>query len=100
MRFFCPAIISPDGHGIKPETSISVRSRRCFVLVAKVLQNLSNGLLFGQKENFMLEVNGFIEGHKTEIITFFEDMSRDEMVGKGRAACSFLSFSFFVCFLF
>eukprot|EP00009_Paramoeba_aestuarina_P003177 CAMPEP_0201514696 /NCGR_PEP_ID=MMETSP0161_2-20130828/6463_1 /ASSEMBLY_ACC=CAM_ASM_000251 /TAXON_ID=180227 /ORGANISM="Neoparamoeba aestuarina, Strain SoJaBio B1-5/56/2" /LENGTH=1626 /DNA_ID=CAMNT_0047911325 /DNA_START=239 /DNA_END=5119 /DNA_ORIENTATION=- len=86
LRFFCPAIISPDGHGIKPETSISVRSRRCFVLVAKALQNLSNGLLFGQKENYMMELNNFIEGHKADIIAFFEDMSRDEMVGKGRAA--------------
>ena len=108
MRFFCPAIISPDRHGIKTEASGSVRSSRCFVLVAKALQNLSNGLLFGQKENFMMEVNSFIEGHKTDIIAFFEEMSREEMRGKGRSASSYffpfpfppLSFPSFLSFFF
>ena len=96
MRFFCPAIISPNSHGITPEANISVRSRRCFVLVAKALQNLSNGVLFGQKENFMMEMNSFIEGHKADIIAFFEEMSREEMRGKGRSAS--LSFLFYTSF--
>ena len=73
LRFFCPAIISPEGFHILNEPP-SVKSRRSLVLVAKALQNLANGVMFGNKEAFMTDVNNFIQENQERIVAFFEDM--------------------------
>ena len=60
LRYICPGIVAPDGHGIV-DTPIQDRDiRRAFVLITKVLQNLANRVLF-TKEVFMQPINGFIE---------------------------------------
>tara|TARA_R110002050_G_scaffold81309_7_gene173843 strand:- start:3513 stop:8018 length:4506 start_codon:yes stop_codon:yes gene_type:complete len=75
LRFFCPAVISPEGWKLIPDPP-SVKVRRCLVLIAKALQNLSNGVLFGQKEQFMMDVNSFIEKNTEAITSFFEEMAK------------------------
>jgi hypothetical protein len=85
LRFFCPAIISPEGFGLLPEPP-NVKARRCFVLIAKALQNLSNGVMFGQKEQYMCDVNSFIEKNQAIIISFFEIMSKADSRAKCRPA--------------
>ena len=44
----------------------------CLTQLAKVLQNLSNGLLFGDKEEFMMQCNVFIESNRARIAAYFE----------------------------
>ena len=101
MRFFVPAIISPEGHGVLPEAP-SVKSRRCFTLIAKALQNLSNGVQFGQKEQFLLDLNeAFIDPNKEGVINFFESMSKaDRFVGRPAGDSLFFCFFFLLFCLF
>jgi hypothetical protein len=58
LRFLCPAILTPDAHGMIPV--VSKELRRTLTLMAKVLQNISNGVEFGAKEEFMICLNPFI----------------------------------------
>jgi Ras GTPase-activating-like protein IQGAP2/3 len=70
LRFLNPAIVAPDGMNlIKAKPSKTVR--RNLVLVAKVLQNLSNGVLFGGKEKYMQALNTFIESKRPAMERFF-----------------------------
>ncbi|PRP75822.1 ras GTPase-activating protein with iq motif [Planoprotostelium fungivorum] len=61
LRWINPAITNPDAFGIVPESRISPMMRRNFVLVTKVLQNLSNGVEFSNKETYMMSMNEFIK---------------------------------------
>ncbi|KAJ3447277.1 inhibitory regulator protein ira1-related [Anaeramoeba flamelloides] len=63
LRFICPAIISPENAEIVKER-IPVEVRRALILITKSLQNLANGVMFGQKEEFMIPLNKFIEGNR------------------------------------
>jgi len=66
LRFVCPAISLPEGHGIF-KTPPSIASRRQLVLVSKILQGLANGVNFGDKESYMMGVNSFIEANQKTI---------------------------------
>lgn len=49
-RFFNPAIVTPEAFHLVPnDTVLSTQARRNLLLVTKLLQNLSNGVLFGTK---------------------------------------------------
>lgn len=77
LRFFNPVIVTPDALNFistKPSRSM----RRNLVLIAKVLQNLSNGLEFGDKEQFMSVVNTFIRSRKEVIQAYFEKLAQVE----------------------
>ena len=61
LRFFNPVIVTPDAMNIIATKPNRIQ-RRNLILVAKVLQNLSNGLLFGDKEIYMKVLNQYIQG--------------------------------------
>jgi hypothetical protein len=61
LRFFNPVIVTPDAMNIITTKPNRIQ-RRNLILVAKVLQNLSNGLLFGDKEVYMKVLNQYIQG--------------------------------------
>jgi len=61
LRWINPAITNPDAYGIVPESRMNTNMRRNLVLATKVLQNLSNGVEFTNKENYMMTVNEFIK---------------------------------------
>jgi len=71
LRFFNPVIVSPDAHGFVRERP-SKRGRRNLVLVAKVIQTLSNGVLFGDKEKYMVPLNPFVESMREDWVKFFD----------------------------
>ncbi len=49
LRFVCPAVAAPDSFKLR-DAPLSKEVRRRLVLVSKLLQNLANDVLFGDKE--------------------------------------------------
>lgn len=60
LRFFGPALVSPNNFGLI-EGDINAKTRRNLILVAKTIQNLSNFVKFGAKEPYMKVMNDFMQ---------------------------------------
>lgn len=77
LRFFCPAIVSPETEGlIKNTASISREMRRGFLIATKVIQNLANNVLFGAKETYMIVLNDFLTSNIYKVASFLREISR------------------------
>ncbi len=74
LRFFCPAIVAPDAEGLTDHT-LSKEMRRGLLLIAKVIQNLANNVLFGAKEAYMVSLNDFLVKNITSCTTFLIEIS-------------------------
>lgn len=82
LRFFSPSIVTPETYGIVPESRLPSRqARRNLTLITKVLQNLSNDVLFGAKEQYMMPMNSFIEEHCETMRSFLNDVIVDPLAG-------------------
>ncbi|KAJ4453478.1 hypothetical protein PAPYR_12032 [Paratrimastix pyriformis] len=55
--FFNPAVITPIDVGILPADTKLEPFRRSLLLLSKVLQGISNGVLFGEKEEYLTGMN-------------------------------------------
>ena len=75
LRFFCPAILSPDSTSPPLLTKVDQNLRRTLILISKSLQNLANGLDFGNKEPFMQDMNAFINDNKATVEGFFDNLA-------------------------
>jgi Ras GTPase-activating-like protein IQGAP2/3 len=75
LRFINPIIVTPDGSNVTSKKTISKVARRNLTLIAKVLQNLSNGVVFGAKEAFFTPVNAYIEGNTQRLDALFTTLS-------------------------
>ena len=74
LRYFCPAIVAPDMAGLvtqRPPPDL----RRGLTLVAKIIQNLANNVLFGTKESFMLPLNDFLAENVFKVFSFLREVS-------------------------
>jgi len=71
LRFVCPSITSPHIYGLLPEPLYEA-SQRYAILLSKVLQNISNGTMPGNKEEYMAFLNKFIEQHIPQAMSFFD----------------------------
>ncbi|ORX48285.1 hypothetical protein DM01DRAFT_1385598 [Hesseltinella vesiculosa] len=60
LRFFCPAIVSPESEGLLRAVDISRNLRRGLLIIAKLIQNLANNVLFGSKEVYMIVLNDYV----------------------------------------
>ncbi|KAL1897570.1 Ras GTPase activating protein ira2 [Ceratocystis pirilliformis] len=78
LRFFCPAIVAPDVEGIISNPP-SKEMRRGLLLIAKVVQNLANNVLFGAKEPFMFPLNDFLTENIYRVTTFLREISGSPM---------------------
>jgi len=74
LRFICPAILAPLPNGLVDGQPTSSQQRR-LTLVAKALQNLSNGVQFGAKEAYLTAMNDFIEDYQEMLYEFFDEIS-------------------------
>ncbi|XP_073509992.1 RAS protein activator like-3 isoform X2 [Phyllobates terribilis] len=74
LRFLCPAILSPGLFQLSPEHPNPL-SARALTLVAKVLQNLANFTRFGEKEDYMSFMNGFLEQHWDKMSVFLQTVT-------------------------
>jgi len=60
LRFIVPSISAPHVNGIY-QNPPGQKTQRNLVLLSKVMQNLANGIKFGNKEAHMAKLNDFIE---------------------------------------
>lgn len=74
LRFFCPAIVAPDAEGLISFVP-SKEMRRGLLLIAKVVQNLANNVLFGAKEPYMFPLNDFLTQNIYRVTTFLREIS-------------------------
>jgi neurofibromin 1 len=74
LRFFCPAIVAPEVEGLV-NVPPSKEMRRGLLLIAKVIQNLANNVLFGAKEPYMFPLNDFLTQNIYKVTTFLREIS-------------------------
>lgn len=74
LRFFCPAIVAPEVEGLVSSPP-SKEMRRGLLLIAKVVQNLANNVLFGVKEPYMYALNDFLTKNIYKVTTFLREVS-------------------------
>jgi hypothetical protein len=76
LRFFCPAIVSPEAEGLIKLPQPQPREiRRGQLIVTKVIQNLANNILFGAKETYMIILNDFLTSNIYKVTNFLREMS-------------------------
>ncbi|KAK6355415.1 Ras GTPase activating protein ira2 [Orbilia brochopaga] len=91
LRFFCPAIVAPDSEGLVK--SIPKRGmRRGLLLIAKVVQNLANNVLFGAKEPYMIPLNDFLTANIYRVTQFLRDISSPIAIPDQAAAVEVFDF--------
>ncbi|ELR20796.1 GTPase activating protein Sar1, putative [Acanthamoeba castellanii str. Neff] len=75
LRFYSPAIITPEFYGILTNANtLSLRVRRNLLHIAKVLQNLANRCPFGEKEPFMVPMNVFLKDNQSVLQFYFDKL--------------------------
>ncbi|KAF2074015.1 hypothetical protein CYY_004666 [Polysphondylium violaceum] len=80
LRFFSPAIVTPEYSKLLSSDIVpSKRGKRNLVLLAKVLQNASNGVMFGGKEDFMTCMNSFITANRSKMSNYFTLICKDPL---------------------
>merc|ERR1711916_346946 len=73
LRFLNPAVSAPEAFGLVPSPPTR-DERRQLILVTKVLQNLANGVLFGTKERFMVQLNPFLTTNTPRLNDYVRDV--------------------------
>eukprot|EP01094_Clydonella_sp_ATCC50884_P000789 TRINITY_DN1059_c0_g3_i1.p1 TRINITY_DN1059_c0_g3~~TRINITY_DN1059_c0_g3_i1.p1 ORF type:complete len:2924 (+),score=934.19 TRINITY_DN1059_c0_g3_i1:108-8879(+) len=66
LRFVCPTFLAPQNY--VAEELLTPDIKRHYILVSKVVQNLSNNIMFGKKEPFMEPMNDFIAENRNKMI--------------------------------
>lgn len=87
LRFISPAVVAPEAYGILSSDVVPCKkARRNLVLLAKLLQNCSNGVLYGSKESYMTCMNSFVEQNVPRLTQFFKDAITDARVVAGESS--------------
>ncbi|KAH3757384.1 GTPase activation, GAP [Pelomyxa schiedti] len=73
LRFFNPALSVPETYGILSKSPPG-EIRRQLIIIAKILQNLANGVQFGAKEPFMVKFNTFLETNTPSLKSFYDEI--------------------------
>jgi len=71
LRFICPSMLAPHLYGLMEEPPTPTAQRQ-YILLGKVLQNLSNNTLPGAKEEYMNKLNEFITNNQDDLQAFFD----------------------------
>jgi hypothetical protein len=74
LRFLCPAILAPQLFHLVPEAPQG-DAQRALVLVAKVMQNLANGVEFGKKEAFLEPLNKWLRAKLPQVEILYERLT-------------------------
>ncbi|KAJ1548500.1 Ras GTPase activating protein ira2, partial [Cladochytrium tenue] len=76
LRFICPAIVAPETIGFATVESKDIR--RGLILAIKVIQNLANNVLFGSKEDFMVDLNDLLKRNISRVHGFLRFVSNND----------------------
>jgi hypothetical protein len=89
LRLICPAIVSPEGFGVWPESNpLSIEQRRPLVLVSKTMQSLANEMYFS--EDYMTCLNSFITENVVVLQNFFDRLAfYDDTIANAPPSFSF-----------
>jgi len=79
LRFICPSIVTPERLNVI-DTCPSREARRGLVIIAKMLQNLANGLEYGDKEAYMVPLNSFIKENTSKMHSFYAETTNIEHI--------------------
>lgn len=74
LRFLCPAIVSPESVDLELPAG-SKENRRGLLLITKIIQNLANNVVFGNKEPHMKILNGFLSENIRGVTKFLSDLA-------------------------
>lgn len=81
LRFFCPALVSPESVDLDL-TSETRESRRGLLLITKVMQNLANNVVF--REPHMQSLNDFLSENIRPVTKFLSDLA---VSGRSHTRC-------------
>ncbi|KAH9854976.1 hypothetical protein C2E23DRAFT_883516 [Lenzites betulinus] len=73
LRFISPAIVSPETVDVPVPFDATVR--RGLMIIAKIIQNLANNMLFG-KEAHMVVLNDFLKENIVTVTKFLSEINR------------------------
>ncbi len=75
-RLVNPALVTPERFGLLGNgVVITKNARRNLTLITKLLQNLSNGIPFGSKEQYMTPMNSYIENNQDKMNSFLTKLA-------------------------
>ncbi|KAL7282669.1 hypothetical protein ACG7TL_004142 [Trametes sanguinea] len=73
LRFISPAIVTPETVDVPVPNDMAVR--RALMVIAKIVQNLANNLLFG-KEAHMVILNDFLKENIVTVTKFLSEINK------------------------
>jgi len=73
LRWLCPTIVSPKAYGLTPAEP-TPKQGRGLILIAKLLQNLSNEVLDDSKQSFMADLHSFTIQNIPKLHQFFDQV--------------------------
>eukprot|EP01097_Dermamoeba_algensis_P012157 TRINITY_DN997_c0_g1_i7.p1 TRINITY_DN997_c0_g1~~TRINITY_DN997_c0_g1_i7.p1 ORF type:complete len:642 (+),score=119.86 TRINITY_DN997_c0_g1_i7:610-2535(+) len=83
LRIFSPCMVTPESFDLMPPDHVpSPKARRNLILLAKLIQNCANRVLFGGKEAYMICMNDFIEDNATQMDQYLSEVCNDPMADK------------------
>lgn len=88
LRFFCPAILSPDSMNPPLLPTVDAKVRRGLILLSKCLQNLANGIEFGVKEPHLVPMNSFVSSNDAKVKQFFDELASSPSNEEYEPLCS------------
>jgi hypothetical protein len=92
LRVITPMVASPKVVLGATEQTLTPNQRKSLIVIAKVLQNLSNGILYGEKEEYMVPLNPFLQKYRPRIEKYFENVCKlDSSLEKKQEADLWLS---------
>ncbi|CDO94877.1 unnamed protein product [Kluyveromyces dobzhanskii CBS 2104] len=80
LRFFCPALVSPDAEEIID--NLSPKARRSSMSLAKVIQNIANGSVSSIKWKILEPESEFLKSCSNKIFKFMSEVSDKSRIVK------------------
>eukprot|EP01126_Amoeba_proteus_P063481 TRINITY_DN8751_c0_g2_i4.p1 TRINITY_DN8751_c0_g2~~TRINITY_DN8751_c0_g2_i4.p1 ORF type:complete len:511 (-),score=104.84 TRINITY_DN8751_c0_g2_i4:606-2138(-) len=89
LRYLCPAFsVSPHLNGLLDPKLATPDTLRTLLLIGKIIQALANGILFGEKEMYMIPANSFLLNNMQRCNDFLDLISVEPERGIIPRLCS------------